>query len=743
MVNRMRWWISAVIAGLMVLSTVAPVATLAQEIPSAADPALQHGTVIVDAALHVDPASESAQLEFLTAGTTVTLLDAPLTSIFDGQLWIRVGTAQSSGYVPVTVISTEPSESQPVPTPLIVAWELVHSEVQCRNAAHDGAEVISTLYQGEDIGLTGEQVDGWQGVVCLAQQGYVPRSALSAPEPVNEPALGDAPVAETPVADDPIGDVPAEESPTPEDSQPSDVAETPTVEASPSVVETPPADATPSTDEIPPAEEAVPATSAAPPVDEEVQAAAVILPTDPIEEGNGIVSAIIGGGTGYVRGTDGDGVRCRAGANLFAATLTVLPEGAAVTSRGAASGSWQPVYCAGQSGFVWAEFVGNTPGGSTSTGSTGTVQGTDGDWLRCRSDASYNAAVVTTLSPGSSATIRGATQNGWVPIFCGGQNGFVHSDYFGVGTAPGGTTSGRFSSGQAIHVANTDGTGVRFRASASYTAAVISVLLEGSGLTVRAGSSGEWVAVSRGGVNGFIHQDYLAAGAGSASDGAGSPGSSALAAGSRARVTESLRLRSGASLTSSTLTVANPGTVVSITGTRSNGFYPVSWDGLLGYMSADYLVWTTAALSPRSSSPPGTTTPVGNASSGASTATGQSIVNYALRYLGYPYVWAGRGPTSFDCAGFVYWVNFNITGINLVGGVINQNTYGRPVQWGQLQPGDIVNFANTYQPGLSHNGIYIGNNQFIHASNPTDGVIISNLTSPYYLARWYGARRII
>jgi len=280
---------------------------------------------------------------------------------------------------------------------------------------------------------------------------------------------------------------------------------------------------------------------------------------------------------------------------------------------------------------------------------------------------------------------------------------------------------------------------LRFRSGAGFTSATISVLPEGTGLAVRSGSTGAWVAVSVGGNSGFVHMDYVSQSSGSSSG----TSSSNLATGSNARVEDHLRLRNGPGYTSNTLAVAPTGAVVRITGAPTNGFYPVRWDDMHGYMHGDYLSWTSQSLTDRTSTPPSSTTSRGNAGSGSGSGSGQSIVNYAMRYLGYPYVWAGRGPTSFDCAGFVYWVAINTVGINLVGGVINQWNYGRPIPYGQLLLGDIVYFQNTYQPGLSHIGIYIGNNQFIHASNPTDGVRISNLTSPYYASRWYGARRIV
>lgn len=742
MCRRVRWWVAAMFVGTLVISLLGPVQLAAQESTGEPVAAGQPATVMIDTPLYAEPTPESTQTEWLTAGSPITLLDMPLPSMFDGQLWIRIATPQSSGYLPMTVISTEPADPVVAPEPVIVDWQLIQSttDVPCLAEPRTDAAVLALLLPGQEVGFLAAAADGWQQVRCADQNGFVPAAVFEVPIPAQTPETVETPVpetSETPAPDPSSSAVPVTSSP--EDAT---AASPETASATPE----PPSPTTTSTPNETPADTATPLaspdTADAPQIDQVTSAAAeiTVLSPDPVAtEVAPEVSAIIGGGTGYVRGTEGAGLRCRAGANLSAATIAVLPEGAAITSRGSVSGDWQPVYCSGQSGFVWAEFVGNTPGASTS-GSVGTVQGTEGAWLRCRSTGSYAAAVITTLAPGTSATIRGSAQGGWIPVICGGQNGWVHGDYFGAGGSSG-TSSGGFAIGQTVHVAGTDGAGVRFRSSASYDGAVISALPEGSGLTVRSGSSGEWVAVTRNGTNGFVHRDFLAAGAGSTSS--GSVGTSDLTGGSHARVTEPLRLRSGASLSASTLAVATAGIVVKITGGKSNGYYPVSWGAMNGYMSGDYLEWTNASLSSGPSTAPGTTTPVGNAGSGVSTSTGLAIVDYALRYVGYPYVWGGRGPDEFDCAGFVYWVNFKTTGIDLVGGVINQYTYGRPVPWGQLQPGDIVNFANTYMPGLSHNGIYIGNNQFVHASNPTDGVIVSNLTNNYYLTRWYGARRII
>ncbi len=124
------------------------------------------------------------------------------------------------------------------------------------------------------------------------------------------------------------------------------------------------------------------------------------------------------------------------------------------------------------------------------------------------------------------------------------------------------------------------------------------------------------------------------------------------------------------------------------------------------------------------------------------TGTGQNIVNFAMQYLGSPYVWAGNGPGGFDCSGFTQFVIANTVGIDIGQGVPGQTGYGAWVDWGTWAPGDLVFFANTYAAGLSHVGIYIGDGQFIHAENQSTGVTISSVYSDYYSGHYAGAYRI-
>lgn len=122
-------------------------------------------------------------------------------------------------------------------------------------------------------------------------------------------------------------------------------------------------------------------------------------------------------------------------------------------------------------------------------------------------------------------------------------------------------------------------------------------------------------------------------------------------------------------------------------------------------------------------------------------ADGQSLVQTAMSYLGAPYRRGGTSRGGVDCSGLVYAV-CRQHGISLPRSSRDMYGHGDPVSKQDLQPGDLVFFKNTYRSGISHVGIYIGNNQFVHAVQPGRGVQVTSLSSSYYVAHWAGAYRV-
>lgn len=117
----------------------------------------------------------------------------------------------------------------------------------------------------------------------------------------------------------------------------------------------------------------------------------------------------------------------------------------------------------------------------------------------------------------------------------------------------------------------------------------------------------------------------------------------------------------------------------------------------------------------------------------------KTLERSALRYLGTPYVFGGTSGYGFDCSGYTQHV-YAVLGVHLPRTADAQYYAGRrPV--GGVKAGDLV-FFQTYEPGPSHVGIYIGHGHFVHASS-SHGVMVSSLSDSYWSARYLGAKRYL
>ena len=231
-----------------------------------------------------------------------------------------------------------------------------------------------------------------------------------------------------------------------------------------------------------------------------------------------------------------------------------------------------------------------------------------------------------------------------------------------------------------------------------------------------------------------------------------------------------VNIRSGPSTSNSVAATASQGEGVYIIGFNC-GWYKVQYNGTTGYIRSDLVTLTEVPYANSGSSNTFTGTPAGpsSSSSGSSSSSdtgssdssssssesysepqtstsnaslGAQIAATAQSDVGYPYVFGGTSPSGFDCSGFVQYI-YKLYGYSLYRTADVQLYNGYAVS--DLQPGDLVFFANTYatSAAASHVGIYIGGNQFVHAANSRTGVTTSSLGETYYASRYVGARRIV
>ncbi|PPA70443.1 NlpC/P60 family protein [Jeotgalibacillus proteolyticus] len=122
----------------------------------------------------------------------------------------------------------------------------------------------------------------------------------------------------------------------------------------------------------------------------------------------------------------------------------------------------------------------------------------------------------------------------------------------------------------------------------------------------------------------------------------------------------------------------------------------------------------------------------------ATSVSVQTVITIAKEQMGIPYVWGGSTPDGFDCSGFIYYV-FKQAGLPF-GRTTAEGQHALTANVSSPQAGDLVFFENTYKVGISHVGIYLGNNQFIH-TNDGEGVHITDLDNAYWQEKFAGFGR--
>ena len=216
----------------------------------------------------------------------------------------------------------------------------------------------------------------------------------------------------------------------------------------------------------------------------------------------------------------------------------------------------------------------------------------------------------------------------------------------------------------------------------------------------------------------------------------------------------SLNLRKEANNKSEVIDQLNINTQVTVTAIVDNTWAKITYNKKTGYVAYKYLSDTKTAVTSRSeninrensnskesdnsdskASESTSSSKEANESSNSGSVTGSDIIAYAKQFLGCKYVYGGMSPSGFDCSGFTSYV-YKHFGYSLNRTSSGQRSNGVAVDKSNLKAGDILCFNG-------HVGLYIGGGSFIHAANPSKGVIISSLSESYYAKNYITARRIL
>lgn len=404
------------------------------------------------------------------------------------------------------------------------------------------------------------------------------------------------------------------------------------------------------------------------------------------------------------------------------AVITTLSKGTTVAVLNNSS-SWYKVSVNGKEGYVNGEYLTGTTATDVALG-TGTV--------KCSSSVNFRSAPNTSstsygeLKNGTKVNVVGVS-SGWYKVTYNGKTGYIHPDYITLASSSAGTAIA--PSNTITSTTGTAGTvkcssSVNLRSEANTSSSILAELKNGTAVTVVSTANG-WCKVTCSGKTGYIKQDYVSTTGSASNNTPASTGSAAVV-----KCSSTVNFRSSASTSSTILGELKNGTAITVLST-SNGWSKVSYAGKTGYISADYLVTASSGTA---------ITPSNTAASVSISAKRQSVLNYAAQFLGVPYVYGGSTPSGFDCSGFTSYV-FK----NTVGSIprVAQAQYDATtrVSRDDLLPGDLVFFGSSTS-SISHVGIYVGNNQFIHAPSTGDVVKYSSLTGSY-ATRYQGAGRVI
>ena len=357
---------------------------------------------------------------------------------------------------------------------------------------------------------------------------------------------------------------------------------------------------------------------------------------------------------------------------------------------------------------------------------TGTVTASS---LRLRSEATIRSATLAYAPRSCQVTILSALSDGWYKVTHDGIEGYMSADWLDVDLS-GSESDGSISDGTEVRQGVvTDGPlNVRSGAGTSYSR--VGTLQKGDLVTVTDESVDGWYGITCGDVSGYVSSQYISFDLDSVEEDTPDNSVEDTEPVDGVVTADVLNVRSGAGTSYDRVGTLSVGTLVTITDESVDGWYGITSGSIEGYVSAEYITLVD-----------------GDASSGSS-SVGQAAADLAASLVGSPYVYGASGPYSFDCSGLLYYI-YRQLGYSIARGSSSQyNQSGYFVSVDEMQPGDLVYFFDPRFDGsggtlpTTHAGIYVGNNQFIHASTTSYQVQYDILFGGYYEPYLVGVKRI-
>ena len=356
--------------------------------------------------------------------------------------------------------------------------------------------------------------------------------------------------------------------------------------------------------------------------------------------------------------------------------------------------------------------------------------------LRLRQSASTSGSILATVPEGTEVSVLEAAQNGWYKVEWNGLQGYMSANYLTVRVTP--TTLG-------TGTPNTGSDYLNMRSGPGAGYSKVGSIPPGTTLTITAEENG-WYKTSYNGVTGYVSSAYVtltpAASTPSTPTAPTTPAAPATPTVSTVKTGKlntggsSLNMRSGPGTGYSKVGSIPASATLTITG-EENGWYKTSYNGVTGYVSGTYVTVTETPVNTGGTTTPTTPSPT------PSSQKGDEIVAYAKEFLGIPYKYGSNGPSSYDCSAFTVTV-YKHFGRNLNRSAAGQYNNGTVIDQSQMQPGDLLLWRAYGSSSIaSHVGIYIGNNQYIHASSSAGCVTINDLSYGSNVRYLVGVRRIV